>query len=208
MRLFLLTLLVLGLAACDAVTAGATSRPNPAFEAMRTQFEREILSIEGNYSDAEELRNAALPVAQRIYGANWGLVRAEALRSIAALPEIDLTRYSVLAPERPQIDLSESDLGQMLSPGGLAAWRAYDANMVAFTMASMSVRPFEQGDSASMIGAKFALVGPRAYRGRLNGGEVLAVRYYRSLVTIPYMLTAEGLIKPDLQQVGIYPLQR
>jgi hypothetical protein len=79
--------------------------------------------------------------------------------------------------------------------------------MVAFSVASMSVRPFDDGDSFSMIGAKFTLVGSRAYRGGFAGRDVLAVRFYRSMVIIPYTLTAEGLIRPSFEEVAIYRLQ-
>ena len=205
-------LVILGLAACNPVALDSPrpdlQRPSPAFEQLRSQFEREILAVEGNYSDGAELGRAAAPIAARIYGAHWDLVRAETLRTLLAMPEIDLSRYVGQPPSEPSFDRSHimAEMSEMLNPGGLAAMRFYDANAVAFQAASMSVRPFDDGDSSSMVAIKMALVGPRAYRGRMGGSDVLAARYFRRLVVVPYSITAEGMIMPDFAQLSVYPL--
>ncbi len=95
MRTFGVLLLIIGLAACNLVVLNL-QRPSPAFEQMRAQFEREILAIEGQYSDGEELTRAAAPVATRIFGADWDLVRAEAQRTLATgTGELDQIRAAM-----------------------------------------------------------------------------------------------------------------
>ncbi|MEQ1619172.1 MAG: hypothetical protein ABL883_12615 [Terricaulis sp.] len=207
MRKFVALLIILSLAACSPAIVDS-QRPSPAFEQVRSQFEREILAIEGNYSDGAELGAAAAPIAARIYGADWDLVRAEALRTFANLPEIDLTRYTGQPPAEPGFDATNirAELQQMLNPGGMAAMRFYDANVAAFQAGSMAALPFADGNSSSMIGVKMALVGPRAYRGRWGGRDVLVSRYFRRLVIVPYSITPEGMYMPDFQHLTVFRL--
>ncbi len=210
MKLFCAILLATSLAACSGAVPAAT-QPSPAFEVLRAQFEREILAMESNYSNGDELTQAAAPVAARIYGARWDLVRAEAQRTLAALPEIDLAPYRRLTSSPPAfIDqgLQQQMLEARDQPGVLAAMRLYDANIVAFSVGAASVNIREAGDPISMIGAKMALVGPRVYRGRAGINQVLALRYYRNMVVIPYAISTEGMIWPDYQHVAVYPLIR
>lgn len=207
MRAIAVVLASVTLAACSPAIVDS-QRPSPAFEQVRSQFEREILSIEGNYSDGAELGAAAAPIAARIYGANWDLVRAEALRTFANLPEIDLSRYTGQPLEESAFDPNNirADLQQMLNPGGMAAMRFYDANVAAFQAGSMAALPFADGDSNSMIGVKMALVGPRAYRGSWGGRDVLVSRYFRRLVIVPYSITPEGMYLPDFQHLTVFRL--
>lgn len=207
MRMVGAAFLILCAAAC-AVSVPA-SGPSAELLAMRNQFEREVLAIEQDYAgDADGLRQAALPIALKIYGANWEVVRAEAKRSLAALPEIDLTAYEKATPIPSNIDpASMREVTPFLTPAGMAMMRFWDAQAVAFSIAPMSVDLMRGGDSAMMIGTKMLLVPNRVWRGKFNGEDVLASRYLRSMVIAPYTFTAQGMILPSFDRLRVYDLQ-
>jgi hypothetical protein len=189
--------------------------PSAAVLALRERFEAEILAIEDAYgmNDAG-LINAAFDIAERVYGSNWDAVRAEARRSLAALPTIDLGAYAGLEPVRPFAGRKgdEEQFVFMLrgSKGkwASAAMRFWDANTVAGFISGLAPPPSMERESAGLIGLKQGLVPMRAYRGRLEGMDVLAVRNWRSLVVAPYSFSDDGLIMPDLSGVRVYPLRR
>jgi hypothetical protein len=183
-----------------------------AMVAMRDKFEAEVLAVEDEYgADVDGLRRAAMQIALRVYGSNWDAVRDEARRSVAALPEIDLAPYERLEHVG---SLSYKDKGDVLDEilpfmgkGGMAMLRFWDAQAVAFLTAGMGVQPDMAREGAARIAMKMTLAPMRAYRGRFNGTDVLAARYYRSLVVTPYAWTADGLILPDFAHIRVYPLQ-
>jgi hypothetical protein len=201
---------MLWLSACAIAPAETAGWPSPEIIAMRDQFEREILAIERNYPDnAEGLRAAGLPIALRIYGANWNAVRAEAKRSLAALPELDLSAYANAAPIAPAIDASTmSEAMQFMTPAGLAMMRFWDASVVGYTVAPMTISLIRDGETAAMVGAKLALVPNRIWRGRFEGQDVLAARYMRAMVIMPYTFTPQGMIFPSFNKLRVYDLQQ
>jgi hypothetical protein len=180
--------------------------------AMRDRFETEVLAVEDEYgADIDGLRRAAMQIALRVYGSNWDAVRAEAQRSLAALPEIDLAPYerldqAVSLPFGGKGDVLD-EIMPFMGKGGMAMLRFWDAQAVAFSTAAMGVQPDLAREGAARIAVKMTLAPMRAYRGRFYGAEVLAARYYRSLVVTPYTWTADGLILPDFAHIRVYPLQ-
>ena len=187
--------------------------PSAAMVDLRDRFEAGILAVEGNYpSDPTGFQKAALSISKRVYGANWGVLRAEAQRSLAALPEIDLAPYAAL--KAPGSQIPPDDLGSMLNqimpylePAGYAMMRFWDASAVGSYVATLAVRLNIDKESPSVLGLKLALAPTRTYRGRFQNADVLATRYLRSMVITPYGLNAEGLIVPDFERVRVYPLQ-
>lgn len=198
-------------AACAVRPATAVtppSEPSAAILALRDQFEAEVLAIEGKYADnIAGLQVAALGIAAQVYGQNWAAVRAEAQRSLSALPAIDLAPFATAKPVPNDMQEAEAArLGQFTTRDGLALLRFWDAQQVAFSVGAAAA-PIVIGDeTAAMVGLKFQLVPPRAYRGTFRGRDVLVMRYYRSLVTIPFTVTADGLIRPDLAGVEVFAL--
>jgi hypothetical protein len=207
MRTVWASFLILCVAAC-AVSPPANG-PSAELLAMRNQFEREVLAIEKDHpGDAEGLRQAAMPIALKIYGANWEIVRAEAKRSLAALAEIDLAAYEKATPIPSNIDpTSLREMTPFLTPAGTAMMHFWDAQAVGFMIAPMSVDLMRDGDSAMMIGTKMSLVPNRVWRGKFNGKDVLASRYLRSMVIAPYTFTAQGMILPSFDELRVYDLQ-
>lgn len=206
MRMVWAALLSLGLIACSA---GPSPEPSPAIKAMRDQFEAEVLAIEKDYpGDANGLRAAAIDIAAKVYGADWNVVRAETQRSLAALPEIDLSVYETATPIPSMIDASSlREVLPFMTPGGLAALRFWDAASVGFVVAPMSVDLTRDGDAAMMIGTKLSLVPGRVWRGKFEGKDVIAARYMRSVVIAPYTLSTEGMIVPAFESLRVYALQ-
>jgi hypothetical protein len=198
--------------AIAAPAAAQQAAPSTSVVTLRDTFEAEILAIEGAYgNDHAGLLRAAVEAAQRVYGSDWDAVRAEAQRSLAALPTIDLAPYAHLDPVRPFAD--KPDGGDMLafamgkSKWAFAAMRFWDAQNVAAFIGAVAPLKLD-GDTPASLGVKMTLVPMRAYRGRLDGADVLAARNGRSLVVAGYSLTPDGLILPELVGVRIYPLQR
>jgi hypothetical protein len=176
---------------------------------MRDRFEAEVLAMEKEHAgDPDGLRDAAMPIALKIYGADWSVVRAEAKRSLAALPEIDLSAYEAATPFPPRTDLGlmSAQMERFRTPAGLAAARFWDANIAGLAVAGMFSDLLRDGDAASMISMKMSLVPNRVWRGKQGGEDVLAIRYLRSLVIAPYTLTEEGLILPAFERVRVYGL--
>ncbi len=186
--------------------------PSAALIAMRDRFESEVLKIEDDYiGDAEGLRRALEPAAQRIFGADWSVVRAEAERSLRALPEIDLSVYAGATLGQTPF----ADLGDALnmtdpnpSPAMFAMVRFYDASSVAILAATSIVRLPASELGVYDIGIRMSLVPLRAYRGRFEGRDVLAARYMRSMVITPYEITPEGIIMPDMAHARVFALHR
>ncbi len=211
MRTLMLAFALLGASPVQAQQAA----PSAAIVALRDRFEVEVLAVEGSYgTDVAGLYRAASEIAERVYGGDWDAVRTEAQRSLAALPTIDLTPYANLEPARPFADKQrQRDLLPiiMLVAHGekwdFAAMRFWDAQVVAYSIAPTAAPPNLEQDTGASLGAKIGLVPPRAYRGRRDGADVLAIRYWRSLVVIPYSLNPDGLIVPDLDGVLVYPLR-
>lgn len=205
MRTGLAALLLICLVGCSP----PASEPSAAIKAMRDQFEAQVLAIEANHAgDPDGLRRAAVDIATSIYGADWNVARAEAQRSLAALPEIDLSAYETAAPTPSNFDASMlKDILPFLSAGGLASMRFYDANAVGQMIAPMSVDLMRDGDTAAMLGVKFSLVPGRVWRGVFHGEDVLAVRYFRSMVIAPYAFSAEGMILPTFASLRVFDLQ-
>lgn len=203
--------IILALAFSQATILAAVAQ-DAAMTAMRDKFEAEILAVEDRYgADVDGLRRAAMEIALRVYGSNWDAVRAEARRSLAALPEIDLAPYERLQ----QVGSLPFKVGghvldeitPLMGKGGMAMLRFWDAQAVAFLTAAMGVQPDLAREGAAKLAMKMTLAPMRAYRGRFNGSDVLAARYYRSLVVTPYAWTADGLILPDFAHIRVYPLQ-
>ncbi|HVY87415.1 MAG TPA: hypothetical protein VG942_01005 [Hyphomonadaceae bacterium] len=198
------------LAACSYETP--TSGPSAAIQAMRQDFETRVLAAEKGHSDAEDIRHAATGIALEVYGKDWNVVRAEAKRSLAALPALDLAPYET-APSsqsaRPAEDVKSSmnEATEYLTPAGMAMMRFWDAQAVGGTLAPMFVNLSASGDPMALIGVKMSLVPPRTFRGKFKGADVLASRYMRSLVIAPYSMTAEGMILPDFEKVGVFDLK-
>jgi len=189
--------------------------PAAAIGALRDRFEAEILALEAaTGKDEGGFLRAAIDIAERVYGSNWDAVRAEAQRSLAALPTIDLGPYERLEPVRPFAGLqSGEDMLAFLLRGGtgskwaFAAMRFWDAGTVGSFLSGLAPPPGLDRSSSGAWALKQGFVPMRVYRGRLNGADVLAVRNWRSLVVAPYSLSVDGLILPDLAGVRIYPLQ-
>lgn len=206
MRIVGAAFLFLWTAACSGT---APSEPSAAIKAMRDDFEAQVLAIEKDHpGDPDGLRQAALAIAEKVYGANWEAVRVETQRSLNALPEIDLSPYEAATPSPSNLDAaSMRDVVPFLTPGGLAAMRFWDAGSVGYMIAPMSVDLMRDGDTAAMLGTKFSLVPGRVWRGRFEGQDVLAARYFRSMVIAPYTFSPEGMIIPTLASLRVYDLQ-
>lgn len=193
--------------------AFAQASPSAEIVALRDQFEAAFLQAERAYPDDEEgLRQIAARIGEDTYGQNWEAVRAEAARSLAALPEIDLARYEGKESARPWADLSaeERRVWLVMSPGVLAGMRFYDAQQVGMFAASSLGLPHmmrESDVSAARLGALMAFAPTRVYRGRYEGRDVLAVRLQRVFVITPFAQHPRGMLIPDLAGVRIFALE-
>lgn len=205
MRAIWASLLVLCLSACGAVPA---SGPSAAIQAMRDDYEAQVLAMENNHGDdANDLRSAALEIANKVYGADWKVVATETKRSLAELPEIDLSGYEAATPIPSNFDSSMMmELAPFLTPAGQAMMRFWDANSVGFMVATMSTDLSRGNYSAAMIGLKLSIVPGRVWRGKFKGEDVLAARYMRSMVIAPYTFSAEGMILPTFASVRVFDL--
>lgn len=206
MRAIWASLLVLCLSACGAAPA---SEPSTAIQAMRDDFEAQVLAIENNHGDdAEALRKAAIEISNKVYGADWKVVAAEAKRSLAALPELDLSAYETATPIPSNFDGASmvAELAPFMSPAGLAMMRFWDANSVGFMVATMSIDLSRGNYSAALIGLKLGMVPGRVWRGKFKGEDVLAARYMRSIAIAPYTFSAEGMILPTFASVRVFDL--
>jgi hypothetical protein len=176
---------------------------------MEAEFERQVLAIEPQHpGDADGLRDAAIEIAARVYGKDWSIVRAEAQRSLAQLPEIDLAPYeSATAPPltRDAAGFTRT-MAPLLTPGGLAAMRFWDARYAGGSLGPMAV-DLSAADGAATIGMKMGLIPGRTYRAKFKGADVIAARYMRSMVIAPYTITDEGMILPQFEKVIVYPYQ-
>jgi hypothetical protein len=203
--------IILALALSHAAIPAAVAQ-DAAMVAMRDKFEAEVLAVEEEYgANVDGLRRAAMQIALRVYGSNWDAVRAEARRSLAALPGIDLAPYERLEqvgslPHKVSGSVLD-EIMPLMGKGGMAMLRFWDAQAVAFLTAAMGVQPDLSREGAAESAMKMTLAPMRAYRGRFKGADVLAARYYRSLVVAPYAWTADGLILPDFAHIRVYPLQ-
>lgn len=208
----LLALLCLLFAPAAAFAQGA---PGPSAEiiTLRDQFEAAFLHAERSYPDDEaSLRAIAARLGEDTYGQNWEAVRAEAARSLAALPEIDLAPYDGKESARPWADLSaeERRVWLIMSPGVLAGMRFYDAQQVGVFAASALGFPHmmrEGGLSAMRLGTLSAFAPTRVYRGRFEGRDVLGVRMQRVFAIVPYEQHPRGMLIPDLAGVLIFDLE-
>jgi hypothetical protein len=210
MRPFLAVVALLAMLAYPAFAQAP--QPSDRIIAMRDQFEAEFLAVEKTTgSDPEALTRAAAAISERIYGADWSVVRAESWRSIAALPVMDLSPYERRDAKTPFAEDGAmlSEFRQMGSASRLAMMRFYDAQTVAsfaVTTAATTVTPLDQfAMSPRRLSLFFALAPARFWRAQFKGREVLVGRYLRSLVVVPYGFTPEGLILPDLAGVLVYP---
>jgi hypothetical protein len=207
MRFTFILAVALCLAGCSP--AGGASAPSRALLDMEAEFERQVLAIEPQHpGDADGLRDAATEIAAKVYGRDWSVVRAEAQRSLAQLPEINLAPYESAAATPPTRDAAGfmRTMAPLLTPGGLAAMRFWDARYAGGSLGPMAV-DFSTVDGAATIGMKMGLVPGRTYRGKFKGADVLAARYMRSLVIAPYTITDEGMILPQFEKVTVYPYQ-
>lgn len=206
MRAIWASLAVMCLSACGA---GPASGPSAEIQAMRDSYEAQVLAIEKDHGDdAEGLQKAALEISQKVYGADWKVVGAEAKRSLAELPEIDLTAYEPLTPAPSNFDgFAMQELAPFMTPAGQAMMRFWDANSVGFMVAPMSVNLTANNETPAMIGLKLGIVPGRVWRGKFKGEDVLAARYMRSMVVTPYTFSAEGVILPTFASVRVFDLQ-
>lgn len=205
MRAAWASLLVFCLTACGPAPA---SGPSAAIQKMRNDFEAQVLAIENDHGDdAEALRKAALEIAGKVYGADWKVVAAEAKRSLAELPELDLSGYEAATQVQSNFDAGmPTELTPFMTPAGQAMIRFWDANSVGFMMATMSVDITRGNQSPSMLGLKLGIVPGRVWRGKFKGEDVLAARYMRSMAIAPYTFSAEGMILPTFASVRVYDL--
>jgi hypothetical protein len=206
MRAVWASLLILCVSACGAAPA---SEPSAAIQAMRDDFETQVLAMENNHGDdADALRKAGLEIANKVYGADWKVVAAETKRSLAELPVLDLAAYEAATPIPSNFDGSMiTELAPFMTPAGLAMMRFWDAGSVGFMVATMSVDISRGNYSAAMIGLKLSMVPGRVWRGKFKGEDVMAARYMRQMVIIPYTFSAEGMILPTFASVRVYDLQ-
>ncbi len=206
MRAIWASLLVLCLSACGAAPA---SGPSAAIETMRDRFEAEVLAIEKDHGDdAPALQRAAAAIAEKVYGADWNVVRAEAKRSVAALPKIDLSPYEAATPLPSRIDQSVArDMAMFMTPGGLASIRFWDAQTVGYVVAPIASDLTRGAESPAMIGMKIGLAPPRVWGGKFKGEDVIAIRHMRAMVLVPYTFSAEGMILPTFASVRVFDLQ-
>ena len=209
MRGFVLALcavLFLGQAA-----VGQSSNPSPAMISMRDLFEAEVLTIEDKYPDNNnDFIEAVAAIADRVFGADWNVVREEAKRTLANLPEIDLAPYAKLkeSPAAFAANGAGSGPGQFLpfmGPAGYAMMRFWDAEAVGRYVAVISVLP--DRNSIVVNGLRSTLVPSRVFKSRFANRDVLATRWMRSMVIAPYSITIEGFIQPDFENVRVYALQ-
>lgn len=205
MRRLLLALVVLFAAPMALAQTG--SAPSAALVAMRDRFETEFLALERDFpGNADELRAAAIPIARRVYGADWSVVRAETTRSLAALARFDLAPHQRQPFETPMAtnpDLA-AGLALLMDPGALAGMRFWDANFVGAYMAASAVDINLLDMPSSRLATVMGFAPTRVYRGRMDGDDVLVSRYLRSIVVTPYSITREGMIFPDVERVRVY----
>lgn len=193
-----------------AALAQVAAGPSAEIISMRDRFEAEFLRMERSYEgDESGLREQAARIGEWVYSHDWEAVRAEASRSYAALPELDLSRYAGKESVRPWADLSESDksVWRELPAGALAAMRLYDAQQVGYLVANLFALPhmFDTLDlPSSRIGAIFPFAPTRIYRGRFEGRDVIAARVQRVFVIAPYIQHPRGMLVPDMAAVRLY----
>ncbi|HEV7692944.1 MAG TPA: hypothetical protein VGO52_19065 [Hyphomonadaceae bacterium] len=208
MRFTFILAVALSLAGCSP-PAGNASSPSRALLDMEAEFERQVLAIEPQHpGDADGLRDAAIEIAAKVYSKDWSVVRAEAQRSLAQLPEIDLAPYESAAATTLTRDTAGfmRRMAPLLTPGGLAAMRFWDARYAGGSLGPMAV-DFSAVDGAATTGMKMGLIPGRTYRGKFKGADVIAARYMRSMVIAPYTITEEGMILPQFDKVTVYAYQ-
>lgn len=195
-----------------AAFAQAVPSPSAEIIALRDRFEAAFVREERRYEgDARGLRQIAIRLGEDIYGEDWDAVRAEASRSYAALPEIDLEPYARREGVQPLADIR---MFRDLPEGALAAMRFYDAEQVGnfvvawFAMQHLFGMYDPTDESAAEIALRLTTIShymqPRVYRGRFEGRDVLAASMHRVFVIAPYTQHARGFLMPDVAALRLY----